>query len=73
MAATKWPQKPDGPPQKDTMGRTIPWSLEQIWCLEASGGTLWTGPSAANGSAADTQRFPRRFFSTRTPPSSVSR
>ncbi len=43
VAAPKWPEKPPGPPEKDTMGRTIPWSLEQIWCLEASGGALWCG------------------------------
>ena len=43
VAVPKWPQKPAGPPEKDTMGRVIPWSLEQIWCLEASGGTLFCG------------------------------
>lgn len=43
VAVPKWPQKPDGPPEKDTMGRVIPWSLEQIWSLEAAGGTLWCG------------------------------
>lgn len=43
VAVPKWPEKPAGPPEKDTMGRVIPWSLEQIWCLEASGGTLFCG------------------------------
>jgi hypothetical protein len=43
VAAPKYPPRPDGPEEKDPMGRTIPWSLELIWTLEAAGGSLWCG------------------------------
>ncbi|MGZ6144362.1 MAG: WD40/YVTN/BNR-like repeat-containing protein [Myxococcales bacterium] len=44
VAAPAYPKQPEGtPPEKDRMGRTIPWSLEMIWSLEISGGTLWAG------------------------------
>jgi hypothetical protein len=41
-----YPAPPEGaPPEVDAFGRTIPWSLKQIWAIEAGAapGELWCG------------------------------
>ena len=39
----KFPPKPDGPEERDPMGRVIPWNVEMIWTLERASGALWAG------------------------------
>jgi hypothetical protein len=47
IAAPVYPPAPEGPPEMDTMGRPVPWSLKLVWALEAAGPRvedgLWCG------------------------------
>ena len=46
IGVPKYPEQPaDAPPELDGFGNVLPWSLKQIWALEAGGqpGELWCG------------------------------